>query len=300
MSRANDVVQRTRGPVVPLNICFDADGRVDFSAVRSYVDWLCENGAPVLLLTYGSSEYAYLSDGDVWRLTAEIAEVNAGRALFVAATGWWNVTRCRDYLKHADAVGADAVKVQVHPSYPTGRDAYLRFFDLIEAASDIPLWLLDPPLATGIELAARDNVVGAKVHDTSEYHTMTRETLDLDFATVCAGQMRSMVFGYLLGSPAYLCTVAPFAPRIAFEFFVELEARQYDDAMAMACRYEDPWLKEAVEIGWIHAIKEAIRQRGLYPSGNPCPPQPAATPEQKARVAKALEDVFGFRPSSPL
>ena len=299
MSRANDVVQRTRGPVVPLNICFDADGSADFGAVRSYVDWLCENGAPVLLLTYGSSEYAYLSDDDVWRLTAEIAEVSAGRALFVAATGWWNVPRCRDYMKHADAVGADAVKVQVHPNYPAARDEYLRLFDLIETASDIPLWLLDPPLTTGIELAARDNVVGAKVHDTSEYHTMTRETLDLDFATVCAGQMRSMVFGYLLGSPAYLCTIAPFAPRIAFDFFTELEARRFDEAMAMACRYEDPWLKEAVEIGWVHAIKEAIRQRGLYPNGDPCQPQPATTPEQKARVAKIIEDVFGLLPVSP-
>ena len=106
---------------MPLNICFDDHGSVDFGAVRSYVDWLCENGAPVLLLTYGSSEYAYLSDDDVWRLTEEIAEANAGRALFVAATGWWNVPRCRDYLRHADAAGADAVKVQVHPSYPSDR-----------------------------------------------------------------------------------------------------------------------------------------------------------------------------------
>ena len=91
MSRSSAVVQRTRGPVVPLNICFDDDAGVDFGAVRGYVDWLCENGAPILLLTYGSSEYAYLSDDDVWRLTAEVADVNAGRALFVAATGWWSI-----------------------------------------------------------------------------------------------------------------------------------------------------------------------------------------------------------------
>ena len=296
MSRSSAVVQRTRGPVVPLNICFDEKAGVDFGAVRGYVDWLCENGAPILLLTYGSSEYAYLSEQDVWRLTAEIADVNAGRALFVAATGWWKTTTCREYLRHADAVGADAVKVQVHPSFPTDRDAYLRFFDLIETASDIPLWLLDPPLASGIELAARDNVVGAKVHDTSDYHEMTRETLDLDFATVCAGQMRSMVFGYMLGSPAYLCTVAPFAPGVAFDFFVELEARRYDDAMSMAFRYEDPWLKAAIEVGWIHAIKEAIRQRGLYPNGNPCPPRQSNSAGSR-RLWRTCSDCSLHRPS---
>ena len=70
--------------------------------------------------------------------------------------------------------------------------------------------------------------------------------------------------------------------------------------MALALRYEDPWLKEAIEVGWIQAIKEAIRQRGLYPNGNPCPPQPATTLEQKHRVARALENVFGLLPAAPL
>ena len=68
--------------------------------LRDYVAWLNENGAPILLLTSGSSEYAYLSERDVWRLTTEIAKANAGRTLFVAATGWWKLTTCADYLKH--------------------------------------------------------------------------------------------------------------------------------------------------------------------------------------------------------
>ncbi len=300
MSRADRVVERTRGPVVPLNICFNDDATVDFGAVRGYVDWLCENGAPILLLTSGSSEYAYLSDDDVWRLTAEISEVNAGRALFVAATGWWKVTTCADYLKHADDVGADAVKVQLHSTFPADRGAYIRYFDRIGRASDIPLWLLDPPLSIAIELAGWDNVVGAKVHDTSDYHALTRETRGLSFATVCAGQMRNIVFGYMLGSSAYLCPVAPFAPSIAFDFFAELEARRYDDAMQIAFRYEEPWLKAALEVGWLHAIKEAIRQRGLYPNSNPCPPQPATTQRQSERVARAMKDVFGLTPAPPL
>ena len=299
MSRADSVLKRTRGPVVPLNICFNDDATVDFGAVRGYVDWLCENGAPVLLLTYGSSEYAYLSDDEVWRLTAEIADVNAGRALFVAATGWWKVTTCRDYLEHADHVGADAVKIQLHPTFPNDRDAYLRYFDRIGTASDIPLWLLDPPVSLAVEMAERDNVIGAKIHDTSDYHTLTRETRDLSFAAVCAGQMRNMVFGYMLGSPAYLCPIAPFAPQTAFDFFDELEAGRYDDALAMVFRWEEPWMKTALKIGWLHAIKEAIRQRGHYPNANPCPPQPATTQKQSEKVASAMKAVFGLLPTPP-
>lgn len=52
MTRAAECLSRLRGAVVPLNLCFHDNG-VDFSAVANYVDWLCSNRAPVILLTYG-------------------------------------------------------------------------------------------------------------------------------------------------------------------------------------------------------------------------------------------------------
>ena len=61
MSRSADVVDRLKGPVVPVNICFADDHSVDYDAMRRYVDWLCEQGVPVILLTYGSSEFSVLS-----------------------------------------------------------------------------------------------------------------------------------------------------------------------------------------------------------------------------------------------
>lgn len=293
MSRSTQVVNRTKGPVVPINICFNEDATVDFGAVRSYTDWLSANGVPVLLLTSGSSEYAYLSEDDVWRLTEVIAEANAGRSLFIAASGWWKTTTCAKYLKHADAVGADAVKIQPHSGLPKDRDVYLGYFDRIRGASDIPLFLLDAPLSLSIEMAADEGIVGAKVHSHADYYTLTRATRDQEFATICAGQMGNMVFGHQLGSPAYLCPVAPFLPSVALEFFEKLEAGRYQDALDFVSRYEVPWMEAAVGVGWLHAVKEAIRLRGLYPNNLLCPPQTATTPEQAERVRDAIEQVFG-------
>ena len=293
MSRAQSVVGRIKGPVVPINICFNEDATVDFEAVRRYVGWLCENGVPVLLLTSGSSEYAYLSEEEVWRLTGEIAEVNAGRSLFIAASGWWKTTTCADYLKHADEVGADAVKIQPHSGLPRDRDVQLAYFDRIQDASDIPLVLLDPPMSAATELAQRPNIVGAKVHSHADYYTLTRATREEDFAVICAGQMRNMVFGHQLGSPAYLCPIAPFLPGVALEFFEQLEARSYDGALEFVFRYEEPWMAAAIEVGWLHAVKEAIRLRGLYPNNRLCPPQRATTQQQSVAVRTAVEQVFG-------
>ena len=74
MNRAASVLERMKGPVVPINVCFHEDGTVDHAAVRQYVNWLCEEATPVLLLTAGSSEFASLSDTEIWELTATVAQ----------------------------------------------------------------------------------------------------------------------------------------------------------------------------------------------------------------------------------
>lgn len=295
LNRSQSVVQRTRGPVVPLNICFNEDGSVDFKAVRDYAGWLAGNGVPILMLTYGSSEFSSLTDDDLWRLTADIAEVNAGRSLFIAATGYWKPATCREFLKHADRVGADAVKVQIHPGMPLDRNVYLGYFDLIEGASDIPLMLLDalPPVSLAAELAARPNIVGAKIHDFGAYYDLIRATRNFEFAVISAGQMKNMIFGYQVGSLAYLCPIAPFLPAISLDFFAHLEHNRYDEAWEMVFKYEEPWLSGAVEVGWLNAIKSAIYLRGLYPNSRPCPPQLATTMAQMDKVRCVIEDVFG-------
>jgi len=38
----------------------DDEGAIDYAAMRKYADWLCKQHAPILLLTYGSSEYLLL------------------------------------------------------------------------------------------------------------------------------------------------------------------------------------------------------------------------------------------------
>ena len=89
MAPAPSVAERLRGPVVPLTVCFTEVGEVDLPALRRYADWLCAQHVPVLLLTYGSSEYAWLSDDDLYRLTAEIAAVVAGRSCFITSSSFW-------------------------------------------------------------------------------------------------------------------------------------------------------------------------------------------------------------------
>ena len=95
MDRSAQVLERLKGPVVPLNICFNEDGTVHYEAVEKYVDWHCEQGPVVLLLTAGSREFAYLSEKEIYELTALVGRVNQGRSLYIASTGLWKPSLTR-------------------------------------------------------------------------------------------------------------------------------------------------------------------------------------------------------------
>lgn len=299
MERATRVVERLRGPVAPINICFKDDDSLDFAAIKKYVDWLCEQGVPVLLLTYGSSEFYNMTDEDIWRVTAEVAEANAGRSLFIASTGWWPPATCREFLKHADRVGADAVKVQIHTAHEMNRDVLINYFDHIQDAASIPLllWVVKPPypLDAIAELASRPQVVGMKNDADPFYYfyDVLRATADKEFAVISGGQMRNFAFGYQLGAAAYLCTIAPFRPDVSLQFYDLLVAKRYDAAWEMVHRYEDDWLKTAVELGWLRSIKSALELYGLYPNNRLPTPDISHTPEQRQKVKQCLEEIFG-------
>lgn len=304
MSREVDVLQRLKGPVVPINICFNTDGTVNFKAVGRYVEWLCDRKVPVLMLTYGSSEFSGLTDEELWELTAVVGEANAARSLFIASTGFWKPAKTREFLKHADAIGADAVKVQINTWFPKTRAVLLRYFDLIEDASDIPLllWHVQPPpfpMEVAVELARRSNIVGMKNDGDQfyEYYDLMRATRDEDFAVVSGGQMRNFAFGYQIGSPAYLCTIAPFRPDIALEFYRLLVDGDYEAAWEMVRRYEDPWLQWAVENDWLPVIKTAIQAAGLYPNNLLAPPRPDPEPDLLEKVNVRIKEIFGEDPN---
>ncbi len=301
MSRAVTVFERLKGPVVPLNLCFTADGEIDYPVMRKYVNWLCEQKAPVLLLTYGSSEFDWISDEDLWRLTAELAEAVAGRSLFISATKFWTPAVCRKFLKHADQVGADAVKIQINPMQAE-REAFLNYHHRVLDAAQIPLLLWcnnagKPPVTVDVvaELARHPQIVGVKNDDDQfyYYYDLIRATQGQHFAVISGGQMRNFVFGYQIGSPAYLCTVAPFRPDVANEFYQILVQRRFDDAWAMVFRYEEPWLKLASEMGWLRSIKSAIHLHGLFPNNSVFPVRQPHTHAELEKIRQCLETAFG-------
>ena len=299
MDKAAAALARMKGPVVPLNLCFDESGAVDHQAVAAYVDWLSAQGAPILMLTYGSSEFACLDDEDIWAVTETVGQACAGRAFCIGGTGFWKPAKTRDYLAHAQAVGMDAVKVQVHPYLGNTTPVLVNYFDALEGAADIPLLLWaggQPPfpLEAAVELAQRPHIIGMK-NDGDQFYTyydLIRQTRDLGFGVISGGQMRNFAFGYPLGSPAYLCTVAPFRPDIANAFHNALVNGDAAGAWDLVYRYEEPWLQWAIKHNWLASIKAAIQLKGLYPNHRLGPPNPEPEPGIVEGIKVLFDEIY--------
>jgi dihydrodipicolinate synthase/N-acetylneuraminate lyase len=287
------------GPVIPINVCFNEDGSLNEFAVSDYVDWLCEQQAGILLLTYGSSEFASLSDAEIWKLTETVARANGGRLLFIASTGFWKPSVSREFLQHADAIGADAVKIQIANHGSDYRDINRRYFDQIAGTSDIPLllWKIGGqplPVYEVAMLAERPNIIGMKNDGDPfyEYYDLIRATRDKEFGVISGGLMRNFMLGYPIGSPAYLCPIAPFRPTIARHFYALLVSGRAQEAWRIVFEYEDPWFGWASEHDWMACRKSAIQLLGIYPNNLLGPPKPAPPAKLLEEVRLKLDEVF--------
>jgi len=100
-----EYIKKAAGAVIPLNIPFSADEKVDYESLRKYVQFLVQNGARTLLLTSGSSEYGLLCDDEIFEITRVTAETVAGRCNFVGASKFWSVEKTAEYIDFAKKHG---------------------------------------------------------------------------------------------------------------------------------------------------------------------------------------------------
>ncbi|MYA21948.1 MAG: hypothetical protein F4Z30_03780 [Gemmatimonadetes bacterium] len=121
---------------------------------------------------------------------------------------------------------------------------------------------------------------------------MIRQTRDFGFGVISGGQMRNFAFGHPLGSPAYLCTVAPFRPDIANAFYNALVNGDAAGAWDLVYRYEEPWLQWAIKHNWLASIKAAIQLKGLYPNHRLGPPHPAPEPGLTEELKALFDEIY--------
>ena len=292
------IVDRIRGPLVPIIPAFTKQEELDIDSTCKWLNWEIEQGIPLFWLT-GSSRYLSLTDQEVFDLTKAVAEVARGRALLIAATNFhWPVHMCRRYLHHAAKHGAEIVTL--HMLYGNDDDSIFEFYRAIAQDSPLPLFgYTVPGMGRGISPKLLERIldlpqfVGMK-NDAGDFYEhraflWTIKRHGATFTPMTGGSMMSFLWGYDFGAQAFTSAYGIAAPSIPLQFYQHLVEGRRDEALRIVKEYEEPMLADFEDMGGWAALKAALVHRGFYPTWKERFPVPTLTDEQAQRVRTNLE-----------
>ncbi len=287
--KVDKIYRLLRGPVVPINIPFAKDYSVDFGNLRAYVDFLCENRVPVIFFTHGSSEFKNLNESEIERLCRTTADQARGRTLVIGGTGKWWTGQSIDFIHRLEDSGVDGINLHLNTKDP--EQVYDTFARVAEK-TQLPLLAYDEdyPPELVVRLTTIPGMAGIKSHDALyRYHHFIRAAQGKKFVVVGGGQMKNFLYGFLIGSQAYLCAFAPFAPAIAHRFYEALKKEDLDTARQVVYDYEDPLIHAASPLGWGQSIKTILQVTGLFRTNLWRPPTPSHGPKERQQLRALLE-----------
>ncbi len=147
-----------------------ANGGVDESAFKSFVEWQIDEGADGVVPCGTTGESPTLSHAEHRRVVELCLEVAKGKVPVIAGTGSNSTEEAIELTRHAKEAGADAALV-VTPYYnkPTQEGLY-RHYKAIHDAVELPIIIYNIPprsvvdmsVETMARLAELPNIVGVK------------------------------------------------------------------------------------------------------------------------------------------
>jgi 4-hydroxy-tetrahydrodipicolinate synthase len=274
----------------------DPSGRVKADVLGRLCDDLIKAGVHGLTPLGSTGEFAYLNNEQraaVVRATIETANkrvpVIAGVASTVTADA---AEQAREYQR----LGADGILAILESYFPL-KDAQVEsYFRAVADAVDIPVVLYTNPQFQRSDLSL-DVIARLSEHPRIRYikdaSTNTGRLLSImnrcPQLAVFSASAHIPAAVMLIGGVGWMAGPACVVPRQSVRLYELCRAGRWDDAMSLQ---RGLWrINEAfARFNLAACIKAGLQGQG-YPVGDPIPPQPALTPDERQIVAKTLMEL---------
>ncbi len=282
--KCDDLRARIRGPVFPIVTPFTENGDVDYDSLHHYVGYLVDGGAPVLMVTVGTSRFNLLTQDEMLTLNETVVKASNGRALTIVSGPGpvrGSTRENIEFANHAKSIGADAIIV-LYPERWYGDEAVVAFFHDIAENIEIGLVIHANPMQDGYggftsikylnadlveRIAEKPNVIAVKEEsgDRKIFEEILNRLNDRLPIIGAGSAMRRFINDRNLGSFTYLVGIGSFKPRLAVEFYQAVMNKDVKKAEAIAEKFEDPLFEFAAKAGWHPLLKETLYQLDLMP-----------------------------------
>ncbi|MBD3422612.1 MAG: hypothetical protein GF398_21055 [Chitinivibrionales bacterium] len=297
--------RKIKGPVYPIPPAFNEDHSIDFDSIRNYVNFLNSKNVRTIMITAGTSRFNLLTEEEIREFNRVVVEANQKKAITIAANPMVGSTqKAVEFAKYAEQIGADSILLYYSERYYND-DRIISFFESIAQAVDIGLLIhglpmrsayagVSPTTQFSVGLCKRlleiDNLIGMKEESGNENlrYKLATNLSERMAIIVAGGSMRKFLSCVLFGVQSYLVGVGSFVPDIEEEFYNAVERQDYQGALKIVKKYEEPFFDVAFPMGWHIAMKGAMSLLGLMPVRERPPLQQAEAGEMEG-IAKILE-----------
>ncbi len=220
------------------------NGDVDLDALRALVEWHVEEGSHGLVPVGTTGESPTLSHEEHELVIEEVVKAADGRIPVIAGAGSNNTDEAIRFMRHAEAVGADAALV-VTPYYnkPTQR-GMIEHFRVLHDCCTLPIIIYNIPGRSVVdmapdtmgELAKLPRIIGVK-DATGDVVRVSRqrETCGADFVQLSGEDASALGFN-AHGGVGCISVTANVAPRLCAEFQEATLAGDYAKALSFQDR----------------------------------------------------------------
>lgn len=274
-------------------------GDVDTAALREFTRTLVDGGVHGLFPCGSIGEFSSL-DADQRRRVVECVVDAADGTPVLAGCGDTSVAAVTDHIDAAAEAGADAAVV-VTPYYlSTSQDGLRAFYRAVAAEAALPVVLYDIPALAGtslsvetvVALADLDRIVGLKdtTGDLRYHHAVVTRTPDS--FDVFQGATELAVASLDLGADGIVAGPANVAPAALAEVYDTHRAGDRDRAVELMNDVVLPLLEVTDDVPTAAALKYLL---GLAdcPVGDPLPPLPQLTDDEREALRERYDDLFG-------
>jgi 4-hydroxy-tetrahydrodipicolinate synthase len=288
-----------RGIVPAMVTPIDKTGRINEAALRKLTNHLIDGGVHGLFPVGSQGEFFALTFEQKKETIRIVVNETRGRVPIYAGTGAVTTREAIETTKMARDLGVSAVSV-LTPYFvtPNQKELIEHYVTIAKAVPDLPILLYSNPdrtqvpfpVATVLELAAVDNIVGIK--DSSGDMSMTGEyiriTRGMNFH-VLAGRDTLIYATLCYGGAGSICATANVDPRVPVEIYEAFIVG--DHKRALDAQFRLAPLRIAFGLGTFPAvIKEALNMIGIE-AGPAIRPVGPLTPENREKLRKVLADM---------
>ncbi len=274
-----------------------ADGEVRTEVLSRLANDLIVAGVHGLTPLGSTGEFAYLDRRQRAAVVETTVEAAAGRVPVVAGVASTSTADAVDQAKLYQRMGASGILAILEAYFPLRDGQVESYFRAIADAVEIPIVLYTNPQFQRSDLTL-DVIARLAEHPRIQYikdaSNNTGRLLSIinrcgDAIRVFSASAHIPAAVMLIGGVGWMAGPACIIPRQSGRLYDLCRAGQWADAMALQRRL---WrINEAfARFNLAACIKAALEIQG-YPVGDPVPPQPALTADERRVVAAMLEHV---------